>query len=542
MTRASGPATPEAPARLESSPWAPLRQRTFAWLWVGVLISGMGTWMQTLGAQWLLVDAPNAAAVVALVQVANTLPVMLLAMPAGVLADAFDKRWLLFIVQVYFLIAGVALLLLTIVGLMPPSLLLVFTLLLGVGAAVQLPAWQASTPELVPRDQIRSAARLEMVGINLSRAAGPAVAGLIIARFGVETVFALNALSVIPLAVALLFWRRPRTETRATRERFWPALRAGGRYAWHDSAVRRIMIRLAVFLLPGSALWALLPLVATRRLGVGPGGYGLMFAALGIGAIAGALVLGRVRRVLSTNATLTAAGVLMAGSLLGLVVIPSYPAALVILVAAGLSWTSTISTLVAELQLFLPRWVMARGMAIWTMVFTGCQAVGAVIWGLVANQVDLVATFVAAAVLALVAVAVGLVSRVPDAGAEDLDPVSYWSEARVNPPPDPAVGPVQIVVTYTIASEQEQAWLTAMQQLRRSRLRTGATRWELYRDAEYPDRFVEQFWVPTWEEHQRQHDGRLTGADRTVEQAALGFSDPPATATHLLPPAPAPSG
>ena len=408
VTRPAGPASaPEvAIAALESSPWAPLRQRTFAWLWVGVLISGMGTWMQTLGAQWLLVDAPNAAAVVALVQVANTLPVMLLAMPAGVLADAFDKRWLLFIVQVYFLIAGVALLLLTIAGLMPPSLLLVFTLLLGVGAAVQLPAWQASTPELVPRDQIRSAARLEMVGINLSRAAGPAVAGLIIARFGVETVFALNALSVIPLAVALLFWRRPRTETRTTRERFWPALRAGGRYAWHDPAVRRIMIRLAVFLLPGSALWALLPLVATRRLGVGPGGYGLMFAALGIGAIAGALVLGRVRRVLSTNATLTAAGVLMAGSLLGLVVIPSYPAALVILVLAGLSWTSTISTLVAELQLFLPRWVMARGMAIWTMVFTGCQAVGALIWGLVANQVDLFATFVAAAVLALVAVGV----------------------------------------------------------------------------------------------------------------------------------------
>ena len=213
-----------------------------------------------------------------------------------------------------------------------------------------------------------------------------------------------------------------------------------------------------------------------------------------------------------------------------------------ILVAAGLSWTSTISTLVAELQLFLPRWVMARGMAIWTMIFTGCQAVGALIWGLVANQVDLVATFVAASVLALVAVGVGLVSRVPDAGADDLDPVSYWSEARVNPPTDPAVGPVQVAVTYTIVPEQEVEWLAAMQQLRRSRLRTGATRWGLYRDAERPDRFVEQFWVPTWEEHQRQHDGRLTGADRTVEQAALGFSNPPATATHLLPPSPTPTG
>ena len=207
----AGPADPgRAAGSLESSPWAPLRQPIFAALWVGVLISGMGTWMQTVGAQWLLVDAPNAAALVALVQAANTLPVMLLAMPAGVLADSFDKRWLLFAVQGYFLVAGVALLVLTLAGAMPPSLLLVFTFLLGAGAAVQLPAWQASTPELVPRHQIRSAARLEMVGINVSRAAGPALAGWVIAQGGVSTVFALNAVSVVPLGVALLFWHRSR--------------------------------------------------------------------------------------------------------------------------------------------------------------------------------------------------------------------------------------------------------------------------------------------------------------------------------------------
>jgi len=138
--------------------------------------------------------------------------------------------------------------------------------------------------------------------------------------------------------------------------------------------------------------------------------------------------------------------------------------------------------------------------------------------------------------LALVAVGLGLVSRVPDASADDIDPVSYWSEARVRLPPDPTIGPVQIAVSYTIAADQTSDWLAAMQQLRRSRLRTGATRWELYRDAEHPHRYVEQFWVPTWEEHPRQHDGRLTGAARTIETAALGFSDPPATAVDLLPP------
>lgn len=523
---------------LESSPWAPLRHGIFGWLWVGVLISGMGTWMQTLGAQWLLVDAPNAAAVVALVQAANTLPVMLLALPSGVLADAFDKRWLLVVVQAYFLVAGLALLGLTLIGAMPPALLLVFTFLLGIGAAVQLPAWQASTPELVPRSEIRAAARLEMVGINISRAAGPAAAGLVIAKFGVPTVFALNAGSVIPLAIALLFWRRTPTVTTRRREPFWSALRAGARYAWHDTSVRRILTRLSIFLLPAAGLWALLPLIASQRLGVGASGYGIMYAALGVGAITGALVLGRVRRVLSTNATLTAAGLVMALALISLVLVPTYLLVLVILVAAGLSWTTTISTLVAELQLFLPRWVMARGMALWTMVFTGCQAVGALVWGLVADQVGLVPNFAASAVLALAAVGLGLKWRVPDAGAEELDPVAYWGEARVSMTPDPGIGPIQVLVIYTIAVEHQSAWLTAMQALRRSRLRTGATRWELYHDAEQPDRFVEQFLVPTWEEHERQHDGsRLTSADRTVEEHALSFSRPPAQANHYLPPA-----
>ncbi len=532
----SGADESTADVALESSPWAPLRQRIFAWLWIGVLISGMGTWMQTVGAQWLLVDTPNAAAVVALVQAANTLPIMLLAMPGGVLADMFDRRWLLFVVQAYFLLVGLALLGLTIAGLMPPSLLLIFTFLLGVGGAVQLPAWQASTPELVPRNQIRSAARLEMVGVNLSRAAGPALAGLIIAKFGVPTVFALNALSVIPLAIVLLFWRRVPTVPVGGRERFVPALRAGGRYVWHDTAIRRILVRLAIFLLPASVMWALLPLVASRQLGVGAGGYGLMFAAVGVGAIAGALVLGRVRLVLSSNATLAAAGLLMAGALVLLVLVPSLVLALVILVLAGLSWTSTISTLVAELQLFMPAWVMARGMAIWTMVFTGCQAVGALGWGLIGSQVGLLATFVAAAVLSALAVGIGLIWRVPEAGSVAPDPVVYWSEARVSVQPEPAVGPVMVMVRYVVAAEREAEWLDAMRLLRRSRLRTGATRWELYRDADRRDAFVEQFRVASWEEHLRQHEGRLTAVDQQVEQAALAFSNPPATADHLLPP------
>ena len=264
--------TGDVAAAVDVSPWTPLRQRAFRWLWFGVLISWTGTWMQTVGAQWLLVDAPNAAALVSLVQAANSVPVMLLALPGGVLADSFDRRWLLLTVQGYFFAVGILLAVLTAAGQMPPALLLAFTFALGAGTAVQLPGWGATVPELVPRSQLRAASRLDLVGVNVSRAIGPALAGVVIAHLGgVPVVFALNALSVIVFALALLFWRRPQSDLDIPRERFMPALRAGGRYVWHEPVVRRILLRAAMFVAPAMALWALLPLIANRRLGLGAG-------------------------------------------------------------------------------------------------------------------------------------------------------------------------------------------------------------------------------------------------------------------------------
>jgi predicted MFS family arabinose efflux permease len=253
---------------------------------------------------------------------------------------------------------------LTVAGLMPPALLLAFTFAIAIGAAVQLPAWQSMIPELVPRTQLRAATRLEMVSVNLARAAGPALAGLVIAVLGVPVVFGLNAFSVVFLAVALLFWRRAPAESEAPRERFVPALRAGGRYVWHEPVVRRILLRVMLFITPGMALWALLPLVASQRLGLGAAGYGALFGALGAGAIIAALVLGRLRNHLSTNGLLSIAGVLFAAAMVVVVLVPNFFEAMVVLVFAGLAWTAVISTLNAELQLFLPVWVRARGLAI----------------------------------------------------------------------------------------------------------------------------------------------------------------------------------
>jgi MFS family permease len=521
----------------DSSAWAPLAHRAFRWLWLGMLVSWIGTWMQTVGAQWLLVDAPNAAALVSLVQAVTTLPMMLLALPGGVLADSFDRRWLLITVQAYLFVVGILLAVLTAIGQMPPALLLAFTFALGAGGAVQLPAWQATMPELVPRNQLRAATRLDLVSVNGARSLGPALAGLVIAYLGgVPVVFALYAACVAFFGVVVLFWRRPKAESENRRERFLPALRAGGRYVWHEPIVRRILLRTVLVVAPAVALWALLPLIASERLGLGADGYGALFGALGLGAIVGAFVLGQVRDRLSTNGLLTAAGVLYAAALAVIVLTLSVPAALATLVLAGVAWMAMTSTLAAELQLFLPVWVRARALAVFMLTFTGSMTVGALVWGLVAEAFGLQPTYLIAAIVLLAGVVAGVFLRVPETGHLDREPAIYWPEPRLAFDPEPDTGPVVVTVEYTVAPERETGFLEAMDHLRQSRRRTGATRWELFRDGDRPDRFMEIFSVPSWQEHLRQHEGRLTAADREVEEAALAFSDPPARAEHLLPP------
>jgi len=403
------------PSAVESSIWSPFRQRAFRWLWLGMLVSTIGTWMQTVGAQWLLVDAPNAAVLVSLVQAANTLPVMLLALPGGVLADSFDRRWLLLTVQVYFFAVASLLAILTVAGEMSPPLLLALTFALGAGVAVQHPGWQSLIPELLPRTQLRAAARLHMVSVNLARSAGPALAGLVIAYLGVPFVFALNALSVAFFALVLLLWRQPRVGSEG-RERFLPALRAGGRYVWNEPVVRRVMLRSALFIGPAMALWGLLPLIASQSLGLGAGGFGALFGALGVGAVLGALILGRVQTRVATNGMIGAAGALYATAMVLIVLAPNFVAALATLLLAGLAWMAAISTLNAELQLFLPAWVRARGLGLYLVVITGSQAIGALLWGLVAERAGLDAALLIAAGVVVAGVLAGLCGRFPRLG------------------------------------------------------------------------------------------------------------------------------
>ncbi|MEU4568834.1 MFS transporter [Micromonospora sp. NPDC023956] len=518
-----------------TSAWAPLRLAAFRSLWLAVLASNVGTWMQTVGAQWLLVDQPGAATLVALVQTASMLPVLLLALPAGALADIFDRRRLLIAVQGFLAATGVLLTGLTAADRMPPALLLTLTFAIGVGQALTLPAWQAVIPELVPREQLVSASALGSISVNLARAVGPAVAGVLIAQAGVAVVFGLNALSFAIFAVALLRWRPEHRESEPTPERFTAAMRAGGRYVRHSPVVRRILLRVAFFVVPGSALWALLPLVASSRLGLGSGGYGVLLAALGLGAVAGAVVLPRLRLLLSDSQLLLLAGLLFGGTLLVLALVPRALPVTVALVPAGLAWMTVLSSVNAAMQLFLPGWVRARGLSVYQMVFAGGQALGALAWGALGALAGLEAALVAAGVTMAVCASTVLVWPLRDTRGVNRDPVVYWPEPHLALTAHPRTGPVVVTVGYTVPPERQEAFVEAMRAVGRSRRRTGAIRWGLFRAGEREHGFVEVYQVPSWEEHLRQHGGRLTGADRVAEERARALVDGDPEVTHLLP-------
>jgi MFS family permease/quinol monooxygenase YgiN len=519
---------------MQPSAWTPLRIAAFRALWFAQLGSMTGTWMQTVGAQWLLVDEPNATTLVALVQTMSMLPVLLLALPSGVIADSFDRRRWLVLVQCCSFTVAVVLAVLTAFDLVSPAVLLTFTFVLGCGAALTMPAWLALIPDLVPRDQLHAAAALGSISINVARAIGPAVGGVLISLVGVPIVFGLNALSYAILAVALVVWGPAPAVSGDVPERFVPALRAGARYIRHSLITRRILLRSILFVVPGAALWALLPLVAIQRLGLDSAGFGLLLGVMGIGAVAGAFVMPRLQSLLSASQLIGVASLVYAIALLTLALVTNIVLVVTVLLFAGAGWLIVLSSLGAAMQMFLPVWVRARGLSAHTVVFVGGQAIGAFAWGLFGQYAGLPAAFIAAAAVTAVGAATLAIWPLIDTSHLDRSTVSHWQEPDLAFEPDPDEGPVLISLTYSVAPERVDDFLTVMQAVRRSRQRTGAIRWGLYQDGEDPRRFVEVYLVPSWQEHLRQHSDRLTGADQELEERAVALADGRPEVSHLF--------
>jgi MFS family permease len=524
-----------APPALPASAWAPLRAfPVFRTLWIAQFASNVGTWMQTVGAQWLLVD--RSPLLVSLVQTASSLPIVALALPAGAWADLVDRRRLLVGAQFAMFVPAGALAVTTLLGARSPALLLALTFALGCGNAVASPAWQAIQPDLVDRALLPQAAALNGLNMNIARAVGPAVGGLVVAAAGAGWVFALNAVSFIGIAAAVAGWRSPERTDGGPRERLLEALRAGGRYVRHSPTVRLLLYRAVLFIPAASAVWALLPVVAARNLHLGSSGYGLMLGAVGIGAVAGALIIPKLRARVGSAHLITGAMVVAAAAIAVVATVPHAVAVGIALLPVGAAWIAVMSSLNAALQLALPNWVRARGLAYYLVVFQGAQAIGAFVWGAVADRTTVpTALLIAAAVLAAGAV-VGLRSPMPDTATLDRTPSAHWPAPELIFTPEPADGPVLVTLTYRVPEADAVAFTEAMCRVGRSRQRTGALRWELFRDGADPTRFVESYLVGTWAEHLRQHEGRLTGADRRFEEQAQSYALDAPQVAHLFPP------
>ncbi|MCG8965230.1 MULTISPECIES: MFS transporter [Streptomyces] len=504
------------------SAWAPLAARVFRALWIAQLVSNTGTWMQTVGAQWLLVG--HSAALVTLVQTASSLPVVLLALPSGVLADRYDRHKVLLAAQFSMLAVSAVLSVLAFHGALAPGLLLCLTFLLGCGTALMGPAWQAIQPELVHRDQLGQAAALGAVNMNLARAVGPALGGAVVAAAGAGWVFAFNAVSYLGIAAVLLLWRRPATpQPTPPGEGLLAAVQAGRRYVWHAPGVRRVLLRTALFIPGGAALWSLLPLVASRSLGLGSDGYGLLLGVVGVGAVGGAFALPAIRRGLGANGILVVGAVVFAAALVVLATVRLPWLAVAALLPAGLAWIAVLSTLNAAVQERLPGWIRGRGLAIYLVVFQGGQALTAPVWGALADGPGLTASLLIGAGLLLGGAL--SVRHWPLHGGHGLDPSpsDHWPVPPLVFDPGPADGPVLVSVTYRVAPENWSAFTDRMQQVARSRYRTGALTWGLFQDGRDPGRFVENYLVASWSEHLAQHHVRLTAADRRFEEEARGL-------------------
>lgn len=505
----------------------------FRVLWFTQLGSNIGTWMQTVGAQWFLVDAGASATAIALVQTASLAPAVLFSVPAGVLADSFDRRRLLIAGSVASAILAAGLTAVSATGRLTPVTLLGFTFLLGVAGTLTSPAWQAIQPELVPRNLIAASAALGGVTVNGARAVGPAVAGVVLSFFGVSVVFGINAVSFLAAAAGLIWWRRPHQRGLDDRERFGAALSAGMRYVGSARLVRRIMVRSALFAFPASALWALLP-IAAARLGLDSSGYGLLLAALGGGAVIGVFVLPTAREHLSDNVVIASSAALFGLGALAIAVLP-FAAVVVLLVVAGLAWIGTLTVLNAALQLTLPQWVRSRAGAVYLLVFMGTMAIGSVLWGVVAERLGTpFALAGSAALLVVVAASVPVLPLLPGTGTVDRTVAASWAHPALVHEPGPDDGPVLVTVTYTVAADAVPGFMAAMEAVRRSRRRTGGSRWGLYRSGEEPDSVMESFTVSSWSEFRRQQTERLTGRDREILATAVALCEGTPSERHYL--------
>ena len=485
-------------------------------------MSNIGTWMQNVGAAWLMALLSPSPLLVALVQTATSLPVFLLGIPAGAIADIVDRRKLLIWTQTWMLAAAGILGVMTVAGYISPWWLLLLTFALGVGSTMNGPAWYAIMPELVPRTELPAAIALNSASFNLARAVGPALGGAVVAATGAGPAFLLNALSFVGVVAVLWLWRAHPRELPQAEERIASAMLAGIRYVRFAPPMHSVLIRSAAFVTPGSALWAMLPLLAKTELHRGSSGYGVLLGCLGAGSILSATVISRMRERFGPDTLASVATALFGVVSVSLFWLGHFGFICLVLVLGGMSWMMVNANLNIATQTNTPTWVRARALGMYLLAFQSAFAVGSALAGMFAEHFGIRYTLLGAGVCLFVSATATVRLRLGSAEPTEVSPAPLLSEPTMAMDIPPEHGPVLVAVEYQIDLARRNEFIRVMRGMKMIRRRDGAMRWGLYEDVAAPGRMRESFVVENWAEHLRQHE-RMTAADREVQRHARSF-------------------
>jgi MFS family permease len=513
--------------------WSPLRVPTFRNLLIADVLSDIGTFMQSVGAAWLMVSFGAGPLFVALTQTASSLPFFVLALPAGSLGDIVDRRKLLLLTEGWMAAVAALLAALTLAGVMTPWLLLAFTFAISAGDAFGTPTWRAVLPELVPKADLAAASALNGIEFNLARAVGPALAGVLIAVAGVGAAFVVNAVSFAGVIWVTARWKRLSRTRVLPAETIAGATVAALRYVRHSRGIRALTVRAGIVMFFASAILALLPSVA-QHVGNSSLGYGFLLGCFGGGAILGALLMQRGRARWSIDGIVTTAIAILGVTVAWTGMVHTLSTLGLLMLLAGATWITFISLFSALVQGMAPDWVRARVVAVFMLVFQGGLASGSAVWGLVGERAGVQAALLWAGVSCVATAALSSLWRLPTAPV-DISPWNHWRMPALVKDLDVALedGPVLVTVEYLVDARQAGAFVDAMGDYEQVRRRDGASRWGIYRDTEVPDRYVETFVVGSWAEHLRQH-ARLTQADRTLEDRVSGLVRGQPRIEHLI--------
>lgn len=507
-------------------PASPLAVPIFRAVWIASLMSNFGGLIQSVGASWMMTSLTRDPTLVALVQASTTLPIMLLSLLAGAIADNLEKRSVMLWAQAFMLTVSVALAVFAWHGWLTPWLLLSFTFLIGVGTALNNPAWQASVGDMVPRAALPAAVALNSMGFNIARSLGPALGGLIVAAAGAAAAFLANAISYLGLIAVLLGWKPARPEQKLPPERIGVAMEAGLRYASMSPHLRVVILRSAMFGLGAVGLQALLPLVARDHVSGGAFTYGVLLGAFGVGAVGGGLASGRLRRRLSNERVATTGALAIAAGTFVTGISYLLPVTIIALMLSGAGWLLVLSTFNVTVQMASPRWVVGRALSLYQMAAFGGMALGSWLTGELADHYGVGSALQIASAFQLAAALLALRWPLPQVEALNLDPLSRWTEPNVAVPVQPRSGPIVITIEYRIAPSDIPAFLTEMGERRRIRIRDGARHWVLMRDLGDAELWLERYHVATWVDYVR-HNQRRTHSDATNSERLMALHKGP---------------